>query len=188
MKSLKILREQNHISQRQLANLAGLSYKTLQLLEGGEHDTQLSSLDKIAVALGYPAQGLRRHVERYFQNPPDSIAVISERILREGKDSWKLWLFNFVDAFRTSKDRVLIAEPPVSELRIETQALLASTAEALCAELKIFPPPWCKAVPSLAEPWFPAGLENLKASALFESPVWYRKRNIFVLGNFLERR
>jgi hypothetical protein len=30
-------------------------------------------------------------------------------------------------------------------------------------------------------------VENLKASALVESPVHYRKRKIFVLANFLER-
>jgi hypothetical protein len=32
-----------------------------------------------------------------------------------------------------------------------------------------------------------AGRESLKAMALVESPVWFRRRNIFVLGNFLDR-
>jgi hypothetical protein len=42
-------------------------------------------------------------------------------------------------------------------------------------------------VEALDSPWFVAGIENLKASALVESPVRFRKRNIFVLANFLER-
>jgi hypothetical protein len=39
----------------------------------------------------------------------------------------------------------------------------------------------------LPDPWFVAGIENLKASALVESPVQFRRNNIFVLGNFLSR-
>jgi hypothetical protein len=32
-----------------------------------------------------------------------------------------------------------------------------------------------------------SGVENLKAMALVESPAWFRRRNVFVLGNFLNR-
>jgi hypothetical protein len=39
----------------------------------------------------------------------------------------------------------------------------------------------------LPAPWFVAGVENLKASALVESPVQFRRNNVFVLGNFLAR-
>ncbi|NCO37375.1 MAG: hypothetical protein COZ06_23865 [Armatimonadetes bacterium CG_4_10_14_3_um_filter_66_18] len=42
-------------------------------------------------------------------------------------------------------------------------------------------------LPPLPEPWFVSGIENLKATALVESPTHFRKRRIFVLGNFLER-
>ena len=45
----------------------------------------------------------------------------------------------------------------------------------------------CAGVGALATPWFVAGVENLKALALVESPTHFRKRNIFVLGNFLSR-
>lgn len=40
---------------------------------------------------------------------------------------------------------------------------------------------------TLPEPWFVAGVENLKATALVESPLPFRRNNIFVLGNFLSR-
>lgn len=36
-------------------------------------------------------------------------------------------------------------------------------------------------------PWFVAGMENLKAIALAESPLRFRLRKIFVLENFLSR-
>ena len=48
-------------------------------------------------------------------------------------------------------------------------------------------PQWTAAVGCLDRPWFVSGFESLKASALVESPVPFRSRNVFVLANFLER-
>lgn len=66
-------------------------------------------------------------------------------------------------------------------------ALLASTVECLCDELHLKTPEWIMDVPALKEPWFVAGVENLKAMAIVESPVYFRRRLIFVLENFLDR-
>jgi len=49
------------------------------------------------------------------------------------------------------------------------------------------PPWWANRPLVLAEPWFVSGMENLKATALVESPVQFRRNNVFVLGNFLSR-
>jgi transcriptional regulator with XRE-family HTH domain len=191
MEYIKNIRNLKGISQRNLAVLAGISYKTLQLLEEGGQDPKLSTLQRIASALGYPPNAISLQIQRLLALDPDAVAVVSERIVAEGRDSWKIWLFNFVDAFRVcSLERIpaLIAKPPVDCTPPEVQALLASTVEALCAERKISVPPWCMAIDGLKEPWFVSGMENLKALSLVESPVHFRKRNIFVLGNFLERR
>lgn len=66
-------------------------------------------------------------------------------------------------------------------------ALLASTAEALCRELNLKAPTWLAEVPACPIPWFVAGMENLKAIALAESPLPFRVRKIFVTANFLSR-
>jgi hypothetical protein len=66
-------------------------------------------------------------------------------------------------------------------------ALLAATAEQLCHELKLAPPPWIQAVPAVREPWFVSGMESLKAISLVESPLPFRLRKLFVLENFLSR-
>jgi hypothetical protein len=42
-------------------------------------------------------------------------------------------------------------------------------------------------VPACRKPWFVAGMENLKAIAVAESPLRFRIRKIFVLENFLSR-
>jgi hypothetical protein len=91
-----------------------------------------------------------------------------------------------VDAFRAHPS-VELLDPPAAELDDRLQALCASTVEALCAEKGLRAPAWCAGVPPLEHPWFVAGIENLKAIVLVESPAWFRARNVFVLGNFLER-
>lgn len=187
MKSLKSSRERSGLSQRKLAALARISYKTVQLLESGRHDPKISTLKNIARALGYPPRTVNHRIESLWKSPNDSVEMVSERILTEGDASWKIWLFNFVDAFRSTQDRSLINRPPAPETPARIKALLASTVETLCAKFQIPTPDWCRSVPRLEEPWFVAEIENLKPLALVESPVHFRKRNIFVLNNFLER-
>ena len=81
-----------------------------------------------------------------------------------------------------------MAHPPVSEKPVTgSAALLASTVEMLCAERRMPVPWWCGGAGILPAPWFVSGVENLKALALVESPAHFRKRNIFVLANFLAR-
>ena len=188
MKQLVILRREKGLSQRRLALLAGLSYKTIQLIEAGEQDVKISSLSAIAKAYGYPSTRIDGQIENLFTTPPDSVRIISEEIHRSKKDSWKIYLFNFVDAFRRSKNMAYVMSAPVEDLTLPLKALLTSTVETLCQELHLNIPWWCSGMPPLKSPWFVSGIENLKASALMESPIHFRKRNIFVLNNFLERR
>lgn len=188
MKSLIKISSKIGVSQRVMAGLASLSYRTIQLLESGAHDPKISTLKNIAKALGYPPDIIDHQLDIIFKQPADSILMISERILEDGEDSWKVWLFNFVDAFRKRKGREYIDAAPMPGLSPKLTALIASTVETLCAELGVKVPGWCGCVPALAKPWFVSETENLKASAIAESPIHFRKRNIFVLENFLSRR
>ncbi len=99
---------------------------------------------------------------------------------------WKIPLMNFVDDFRYYKNPSAIAEPfPLSDKNID--AVLASTAETLCDEMKLEIPEWLNDIPVCDDPFFVAGLENLKAATLVQSPLRFRLRKIFVLKNFLSR-
>ena len=56
---------------------------------------------------------------------------------------WKLYFYDFVDDFRRCRNVEMIVEP--FELNYDkTVALLASTVEQLCDELKIEVPDWIK--------------------------------------------
>lgn len=100
--------------------------------------------------------------------------------------TWSLYLMDFVDDFRRTKDRQMVSAPFAQDNE-RIDALLASTAEYLCDEQGMQPPAWLAMVPACHKPWFVSGVENLKAIALAESPLRFRIRKIFVLENFLSR-
>jgi len=157
------------------------------LLEVPAHNWRVATLSRVVEALGLPGRGVEATVAHFLRMPVDSVPDASLRMLLDGFESWKTHLFDFVDAFRSTRNRALMQQAPVVELDMRLRALCASVTEALCAEIAMQPPAWCAGIPALDTPWFVSGIENLKAMALVESPVWFRARNIFVLGNFLER-
>ncbi|MEW6186362.1 MAG: hypothetical protein AB1585_11565 [Thermodesulfobacteriota bacterium] len=105
-------------------------------------------------------------------------------------------LGDFLDDFRLrAKSReaksALVKEKPES-IQIEgfkdADAYLAAVAEYLCREAGLPPPTWTEEPEFfLHEPWFAGGLENLKAILLVESPVPFRRRNLFVSANAMTR-
>jgi hypothetical protein len=99
---------------------------------------------------------------------------------------WKIHVFNFVDDFRRTKSFDLIQEKPVSK-NLKLMALSSAIVSELCDEVNIPRPEWVRSVNGLVDPWFVSGIENLKATALLESPIYYKIKNIFVLNNFLTR-
>jgi DNA-binding XRE family transcriptional regulator len=58
MTTLKLVREQQGLSLRTLAALAGVHYTSLVRLEAGRYDPRLSTLRKIATALEVRVQDL----------------------------------------------------------------------------------------------------------------------------------
>ena len=100
--------------------------------------------------------------------------------------NWKLYFYDFVDDFRNYIVIEMIAEPFAFDNE-KFDALLASTAEKMCDELGLEVPAWLTRTPDCQTPFLVAGLENLKATAIVESPLRFRIRNIFVTESFLQR-
>lgn len=166
------------LSQRALAERAGVAYKTVQLAERDGHDLRASTASSLARALG-----VRPGVHA---TSTGTIRDACREVERRGFGSWTLALPEFFDEFRRNPaEESVRRRPSCGDPRL--QAMAASVVEALCAEQKVAVPSWCASVPPLRRPWFPSGIQSLKASALVECPAWFRRRNIFVLGNFLAR-
>ena len=113
-------------------------------------------------------------------------AVETKQRFSDDPKWWKVPLFDFVDDFRRHRDPAAIEEPFVASDE-RRDAVLAGVIETLCDELKIAIPNWLNEIPGCKEPYFVAGFESLKASALVQSPVHFRVRKVFVLENFLSR-
>jgi hypothetical protein len=108
----------------------------------------------------------------------------TKQVIEQDRTHWQIPLMEFVDEFRRSRDQALFAVPfQQGDERLD--ALLASTVESLCDELGLETPEWVWNVPACRKPWFVS--EGVKAIALVESPVYFRRRKIFVLANFLDR-
>lgn len=187
MSTIRDLRLKKGYSQREFARMASLSFRGMQLLEEEGHNWRVESMRKVMSAVHLPRAGIDVLLAHLLGQNSDSVMVASIQILSDGFASWPLHLFNFVDAFRSSRDEALVRAAPVDIAPRRIRALLASTTETLCDEMGIISPAWCAGIPALPEPWFVAGVESLKAMALIESPVQFRKRNAFVLENFLDR-
>jgi len=102
------------------------------------------------------------------------------------------FLREFLDEFYTEQDPreralMLAEEPPLSDNERQ-DAYLAAVAEHLAMRNHLGIPDWTQA-PSrfLKRPFFPAGLESLKAILLMESPAAFRRRMIFVGADPLYR-
>lgn len=114
-----------------------------------------------------------------------TIKQVKQEFVRDF-ENWTIILMNFVDDFRYYKDPEMVKKPfDLDNERVD--ALLASTVEYLCDEMQLNFPPWVGDVPPCRDPWFVADMESLKAISIVESPLYFRRRKIFVLENFLER-
>lgn len=104
----------------------------------------------------------------------------------------KYILANFIDEFNRSdleRKKEMIKSFPFSEINdIKYSAYVAAMVEELCFRNKIEIPDWVwDKKYRLKEPFFVGGLESLKAFLIAESPLSFRRRNIFVSANVLQR-
>lgn len=171
-------------SERVAASLAGVSRSTWRSLAAGTGNIELQSAASAASALDLGLVLLMLPGETRSEC---STVAASYCVLRDGPASWKVHFMDLVDEFRRSLDPSLLLLPPPRELANELRALLAGIVVTLAEEAGIAPPRWAERRNVLPRPWFVAETESLKAMALLESPLAFRRHNIFVMNNFLSR-
>lgn len=104
----------------------------------------------------------------------------------------KYLIANFIDDFNRAdldEKRNMVAEFPFEKVNEKKYtAYIAAAVEELCFRNGMDIPGWVfDKKYSLKEPFFVGGLESLKAFLIVESPVPFRRRNIFVSANVLTR-
>lgn len=184
MAPLTTLRKKQRLSEESLSKSALISRTTLRHVEAHESDIRLGSIASAAHALNLELNVL---VSPDECKPELSTVGVGFHVIQDGPPSWKIHFFNFIDQFRQTLDPRLLLLPPPSGLPFKLKALMASIVQTLCNEARMDAPGWAKKRYYLKKPWFVSETEALKASALVESPLYFRQNNIFVLENFLQR-
>jgi transcriptional regulator with XRE-family HTH domain len=111
-----------------------------------------------------------------------------------GRDFGKVDMFlrEFLDEFYLEQDPIkknlmLLSEPLMGE-NPRQNAYLAAVAEHLAMRNQLSVPPWVNGSGRfLRNPFFPGGLDSLKALCILESPSAFRRRMIFVDADPLSR-
>lgn len=184
--NLAIRKHMKHLgfSERVLADKAQVSRTTLRSVAAGDTSITLKNIQATTEALGLSLTILASPV---VMNADFSTIAVSLKVIRDGPLSWKIHFMDFVDEFRRSLDPRLFLLSPSKELSLRLQALLGSMVITLCDDAEMMAPEWATKRFDLPTPWFISEMENLKAMALLESPLAFRRNNIFVHSNFMER-
>lgn len=111
-------------------------------------------------------------------------------LLAKGADS-AIVIGNYLDEFKISnrEERLYsVSTKPFDKLKKKHSAYLAAVVEELCIENKLKIPTWVnKKKYFLKYPIFYTKFESLKAILIKESPIAFRRRNLFVSENILSR-
>ena len=104
----------------------------------------------------------------------------------------KYLIADFIDEFNRAdihkKQKMVETFPFKNVTDKKYAAYIAAAVEELCYTNNMDVPEWTfDKKYRLKEPFFVGGLESLKAFLIVESPVSFRKRNIFVSANVLKR-
>ncbi len=113
-------------------------------------------------------------------------------IYNKNMEEIKYMLANFIDEFNGAdmeKKKKMVERSPFSPVMDKkNSAYIAAMIEELCFTNNMEIPGWVFDKKfQLKEPFFVGELESLKAFLIVESPLSFRRRNIFVSQNVLKR-
>lgn len=192
---VKIRRKALGLTQADLANLVRTGNRFIVDLEKGKPTLQIGKVLAVVSLLGLELY-IKEKCDMLHRDPTQTTG--RPRSLKEamllGKEHGDTDSFirEFLDEFyveqnNLTREIMLREEPPlVTEDRIN--AYLAAVAEHLAFRNHLPVPKWVTQPRRfLKRPFFPGGLESLKATMLIESPSAFRRRMIFVGSDPLYR-
>jgi transcriptional regulator with XRE-family HTH domain len=206
---LRLARLRRNLAASDVAKQAGISRTTLHNAESGDSAVTLGTYLRVLALLGLEQDIAklaaddkvgRRLQDMRLVSKADNTSAARGRprslkevaVLGRERGDTDAFLREFLDEFYVAGDKservaMLSDEPPlVPDDR--ANAYLGAVAEHLALRNGLPVPLWAgKAARFLKRPFFPAGLESLKATLLMESPTAFRRRMIFVGADPLYR-
>ncbi len=160
-----------------VSRASGLNKSTVSRYANGEREYSFANFEKIEKSLkALEAEKLRGRT---------SAREASRRVVW-GED-WRIAYFDFVDSFLATQSELLLEGKPVDGLDLKHLALLCSIVMQLCDDAKMSPPGWAQLSLELDKPWFLSKFVGLRAISLVDSPIFFKRNNIYVGADFLQR-
>lgn len=160
-----------------VAKQAGLHKSTISRYVHGQREYSFENFEKVHCAVEI--------LERITLKGLTSAREATERVV--AGENWQIAYFDFLDSFLSTKNFLLISQKPVDGLDIKSLALICSMVMQLCEDHHVQFPDWAKLSLELEEPWFISKFKNLRAICLVQSPLFFKRNNIFVGQDFLQR-
>lgn len=190
---MRQVRRQAGLSQLALAERAGMSQSMVSAYENGRRQPTTPTLARLLAAAGTRLQLVAQPAA--IRTGAEPIAVVARRIARalstgDAAGAWRQ-LVGFTDDFRSSAPGGrgwLVQEPPALLEQSNYNAAIAGLVEYLCAQRRMPVPAWTSEEDRFVQPWwFPAGLPALRARALRDSPISFKRHGVFVTAEAFDR-
>jgi hypothetical protein len=160
-----------------VSRASGLNKSTISRYASRQREYSFANFQKIESSI--------KTLEAEMIRGRTSAREASQRVVL-GED-WRIAYFDFVDSFLATQSELLCESKPVDGLDLKHLALLCSIVMQLCEEAKVSPPGWAKLSLELDRPWFLSKFIGLRAISLVESPIFFKRNNIYVGADFLKR-
>ena len=194
--AMKARRKALGLTQEDLASLARTGTRFIVDLEKGKPTLQIDKVLAVMSLLGLELYLEERGdmLHRELAQPKTGRPRSLKEALLLGKEHGDMDSFirEFLDEFYVEQNNVtreiMLREEPPLAFEDRTNAYLAAVAEHLAFRNHLPVPKWVTQPRRfLKRPFFPGGLESLKATMLVESPSAFRRRMIFVGADPLYR-
>jgi hypothetical protein len=160
-----------------VANQAALNKSTVSRYVNEQRDYSLENFERITIAV--------ETLERKSLVGLTTARAATERVV--AGENWQIAYFDFVDSFLFAKNHLLVSQRPIDGLDLRSLSLICSIVMQLCEDHKVEAPEWAKLSLELDEPWFISKFKSLRAICLVQSPLFFKRNNIFVGDDFLKR-
>lgn len=175
---IKSAREQRGLSQRALAERAGVEQSTIARIELGDADPAYSTVVRLLDAAGF-----------HLPEPEPSIPTLAEAATGGDDLDWTM-LRSVADLAERDPSTVCLligAEPPRTTDTI-ARTILAAVAAFLAEQAEIRAPAWARHTPPLDTPWHPDGTPRMVRQTMAETPPAVARYNVWLRASALHRK
>ena len=170
-------RELRGLSQRALAERAGVEQSTIARIELGDSDPAYSTVIRLLDAAGF-----------HLPEPQPSIPTLAEAATGGDEINWTM-LRSVTDLAEREPSTVGLmigGEPAAASTTART--ILAAVATFLAEQAGAPAPAWARHTPALGEPWQPDGTPRMIRQTIAETPQAVARYNVWSRASALQRR